>query len=1689
MIRTLSLLVAGLFASFGTSSAQEPKATAKVSFDRQIRPILQANCQGCHQPAKARGAYVMTSHDRLLAAGDSGKKGIVPGKAAESYLIESIVPTNGKARMPEGKPPLDAGDIELIKKWIDEGAIDDTPANARQKFDGEHPPVYTYPPIIPSLDYSPDGKLLAIAGFHEVLLLNTADDSLAGRLVGLSERIQSVRFSPDGKLLAVAGGLPGRMGEIQVWDLAKKKLKLSAPYTADTLFGLSWSADGTRLAFGCTDNSVRVIDATSGEQIMFQGGHADWVLDTFFAVDDKNIVSASRDMSVKLTEIATQRLIDNVTSITPGALKGGVQALGRHPKFNIFVAGGSDGMPRAYRVFRETARQIGDDANLIGELFPQMGRIFSVRFSPDGKKVATSSSLDGKGEIVIASFDYDADVPPNIKQIMGKVPGARVAGERDTLEKYRKQGIREIARIKSDSTGIYTVAFAPDNETLATAGGDGMVRLYQASTGKLIKEFAPAPIQKVAQGSANPKLTFPSDAKLTSESLPKGRIVTSLSVEPKSITLASPYQYAQLVVTATLNDGNVFDATRIVREFQFDAKVLSVGRTGLVRPLADGKTEIVIAVDGQTVRVPVSVSSMSVAYDADFLHDVNPVLGRLGCNQGTCHGANKGKNGFKLSLRGVDAVFDVRSFLDDHAGRRANIASPDDSLMLLKPSGAVAHVGGVLTKPGEPYYEIIRNWIAHGSKLNPNTPRVTGIEITPTNPIVQSPGEKQQFRVTATYADGKTKDVTREAIVEVGNIELASTEGNGLVTALRRGEVPILARFDGAYRATTMLVMGDRAGFVWKDPPAYNRIDELAAAKWKRMKIEPSDVCTDLEYLRRVSLDLTGVPPTADDVRAFLADPRESRQKREAVVDKLIGNPEYVDYWTNKWGDLLTVNRKYLGTEGAQAFREWIRKEVDANTPYDAFARKVLTATGSNKTNPAASYYKVLRDPAAIMENTTHLFLGIRFNCNKCHDHPFERWTQDQYYSTAAYFARVDLKADPASGTNKVGGTAVEKGRPLWEIVVDKKDGEVIHDRTNLPSAPQFPFVAKHEEKPDESRREILAHWLTSPDNAYFAKSYANRVWGYLFGVGIIDPIDDLRASNPPTNPELLDYLTEEFVKSGFNVRHLQRLIVTSRTYQLAMASNKWNQDDKTNYSHALPRRLSAETLYDSVVRVTGTKAKSGRAASLPDSGVDLPGNFLATFGRPSRDSACECERTATMQMGPVMALVNGSTIAEAISDPNGELTKLVAREKDDRAVVSELFLRILNRPATEKEIETCLGVLKSVDADHAKMIETLKTREAEAVVRKGELEKERAVAIAKAKTDLEAYEKQVAPRLAEQEKQRQIAIAKAQEAIKSHQEKLAQSMEEWAKKQNTGAEWHLVEPTKAMSTNNAKLTIQPDRSIVATGGKNEQDVYTITYETPLKGITAVRLEAISDPSLPQKGPGRAKDGNFVLTEFQVFVQPAGSKDAPKKLDLTSPLADFSQANFDVRFAVDNDEANRDRGWAVSPATGHTHWATFQLRDAVSFDAGTTLTVKFIHNYKDKTYNLGRFRVSFATDKNPVGLSLAEEYKEILITPADKRTKEQTELLTTYFRKVDTRLRDLQKNLTEAQKPAPGDPKLQELQATLAEISRPIGDDDRLIQLRNDARISADQLANRRLTAAQDIAWALINSPAFLFNH
>jgi WD40 repeat protein len=438
----------------------------KVSYYKDIRPLFQQHCQGCHQPAKAEGGYIMSSYKQLFAKGDHDEPGIVVGQPAKSMLVAQITPQQGKPpAMPRGKDPLSDREVALIKKWIEQGATNDTPASVRAvQVDMEHPPTYESSPVIPAVAYSPDSTFLAVAGYHEVLVHKADGSELAARLVGLSERVQSLAFSPDGKWLAVSGGSPGRFGEVQIWDLKKKRLKLSLPITFDTVYGVSWSPDGTKVAFGCSDNSLRAIEADTGKQVLFQGGHGDWVLGTVFSKDASHLVSVSRDRSMKLTEVATQRLVDNITSITPGALKGGLMAVDRHPMKDELLIGGSDGVPKIYQMYRTKDRKIGDDFNLIRSFAKMPGRIFAAKYNADGNRIIVGSSKDGGGEVRI----------------------------------FQAADGKQVCQLQGERGAVYAVAYRPDGKQVASAGFDGYVRLNDPDTGNLIREFLPCPIKTSA---------------------------------------------------------------------------------------------------------------------------------------------------------------------------------------------------------------------------------------------------------------------------------------------------------------------------------------------------------------------------------------------------------------------------------------------------------------------------------------------------------------------------------------------------------------------------------------------------------------------------------------------------------------------------------------------------------------------------------------------------------------------------------------------------------------------------------------------------------------------------------------------------------------------------------------------------------------------------------------------------------------------------------------------------------------------------------------------------------------------------------------------------------------------------------------------------------------------------------------
>jgi WD40 repeat protein len=1708
-----------------------------VSFARDIRPVLQSKCFGCHQPNQAGGGLDLTRYENLLLPADSGQAALVVGQAQASAILQLVSTENGPPAMPPTGDPLTAQEQDRLRRWIDQGAKNDWVATYEVP-SAERPPVYRGTPPITAVDVAGSGQWIAVSGIHEVLLLDPETREIGHRLIGLSPRIESVRFSPDSTSLAVAGGRPGEFGELQVWDCETGRLRWSRTITGDVIRGISWAPNGSQVAVGCTDTSVRAFDAQTAQQVLFQNVSEDWVHDTTYSVDGSHLVSVGRDRTCKLTEVATERFVDNITSITPGILQGGIAAVARHPERDEVLLGGADGVPKLYRIHRLTTRVIGDDANLIRR-FPTMeGRIQAVAIAADGKRLAVGSSARGRGVLRVYAYDFDTSLPADLAPLLVKVVGTRSPEEERRIEDYVTSGIQLLTE-QQFPAGVYAVQFDQQQDAVWCGTADGALSKIDVAAGSIA--WSGSPVESLLDRAGrvasagqwqvtDGKASEPGEAvageavageavaghSVASEPIFAGTPprIQGLRVFPPRVALPSAAEYVQFVVMGQTDDGGWVDVTRWAT---FSGRGLEVNASGLGQvsraPVADPPgtaATVVVQCLGQEVALPLEV--VAAEPEVQFVRDVQPMLTRLGCNAGTCHGAADGKNGFKLSLRGYDAAFDLQSLTDELWMRRVNVAEPVASLMLQKATAAVPHQGGQLIEADSKAYGLLHQWIAQGAALETAPVRTIRLELEPELPILPRPSDRQQVRVVAHYSDGSSRDVTRDAFVEVGDMEIARVSRTGQVTAVRRGETPVMARYDGCYAATTLTVMGDRTGFQWEAPPSFNRIDDFVSDKWQRMKIQPAPLCSDHEFIRRVTLDLTGLPPTPEAVRAFVADSRPTREKRDALVEQLLADPSYVDYWTNKWADLLQVNSKFLGREGAAAFHGWIRQQVADNVPYDQFVHKILTATGSNRENPAASYFKILRQPDLIMENTTHLFLATRFNCNKCHDHPFERWTQDQYFQTAAYFARVGLSEDPASEGRRIGGSAVEGATPLYENLVDLDAGEMIHERTRAMVAPRFPFAGRTAvpqadrtadsdpiESTEVARRQQFAEWLTAPENPYFATSYVNRVWGYLLGTGLIEPLDDIRASNPASNPELLAFLESYFIESGMDTRKLMALICQSRVYQLSVQSNPFNADDQLNYSRAKPKRLPAEVLFDAMHAAVGAGLNipgvppGTRAAQLVDVAQNVPSGFLATLGRPVRESACECERSDELQLGAVLAMVSGPDVARLIADPANKITQL-ARDTglSDAQMIDEIYLHILNRPATANEIAAVGQHTAEIAASHLLLQEAVSQREAWWGAERDRLAQQREAAIQSARDALQAFVDQHDPGLAGREQQRAQELARLTAEMADYSGREGEEFARWRRDQLSGQHWSSVLPFHLQASSDSRLTALPDRSLRATLGKGSVET-TLYFAAALPVVTGIRLEALADPELPGGGPGLAPNGNFVVSEWIIEYALAGAPDQWQTAKVASSQADFHQGGFSTDKLFNGVVDNNSDGWAVHPATGQTHWVVARFDQPIELPPGSQWRIRLVQNYSDGLHMLGRFRIAFTGSREAWGLGLAEPLlADLLNLPFDDAAAglaAAPEALLQAFRQGDPRRQELQRQLTEAQRPLDLLPGIVERRLALEVAQRPIPEDRVLQQLRADLAASQAQLEESRLTLAQDLTWALINSPGFLFNH
>lgn len=759
-----------------------------------------------------------------------------------------------------------------------------------------------------------------------------------------------------------------------------------------------------------------------------------------------------------------------------------------------------------------------------------------------------------------------------------------------------------------------------------------------------------------------------------------------IAVFPQDLRLTGP-EARQRIIVQEVHDGLTGRQVREGLQIRSADEGVAIVLDETVLPRGNGRTHLRVVVGDRFLEVPVVVEHFDQPHVWSFRNQVQSVLTKAGCNMGACHGAAAGKNGFKLSLRGYDPEGDYFALTRQARGRRIVPHDPGHSLILTKPTGLIPHKGGVRFEEDSLEYRVLAEWIAQGQPApQPNDPRIQRLEILPPQ-IHLSPGDRQQFLVRAHFTDGHVEDVTRWAKYSSTNHSVGQVDDNGLVQVVGSGEAAIVAWYLAQNVTATVSVPYHQtvAEELFASTPR-NLIDEQVLAKLRALRMPPSPLCSDAEFLRRATLDTIGMLPTPDAVRSFLAD--DDPLKREKLVEDLLTRPEFVDYWSYKWSDLFLLSGERLRPQALKTFYQWIRDRVSENASWDQIARGILLAQGSTFQNGAANFYALHQDPQDMAETVSMAFLGMSINCARCHDHPLEKWTNDDYYGMVSLFARVRGKGWGGDFRNGDGNRTI--------FLAER--GEVIQPRTGKPQRPRpLDGVPLDFETPGD-RRVVLADWLTAKDNPYFSKAIVNRVWANFFGIGLVDKVDDLRLTNPPSHPQLFQQLADDLADNGYNLKTLMRLILTSETYQRSAQVLLENAQDQRFFARFYPRRLSAEVLLDAVSQVTGVPTVfkdypvGTRALQLPDASV--ASYFLETFGRPDRLITCTCERSDAPSMTQVLHLTNGKTLLEKLESPDGRIAQLAASDWSNEQIVEELYLSALSRYPTSEERSQLVSML-----------------------------------------------------------------------------------------------------------------------------------------------------------------------------------------------------------------------------------------------------------------------------------------------------------------------------------------------------------------------------------------------------------
>jgi WD40 repeat protein len=1288
----------------------ETRQPSKIDLTRKAMEILKTECFACHNEEKKKGRLVLTSREAVLKGNDEGVV-VVQGKPEASRLARALL-ADADPHMPP-KKQLTESQIKVLRDWIKRGVVWDEKALAEDgvavmpvelaALPASYQPVMAlalspdgnrlavgrggsvvvydvsrtnFPVLallnahrdaVQALAWSADGHWLASGAFRRVVLWNTEGSHVGGEWTnGLRGCVTGIEFAPDGRTLALADGVTGQSGYLRLIDTTEGKIAASWRAHGDTIFDLEFSRDGTQLVTAGGDKLIKVWELASKKEVARLEGHTAQVLSVAFNTNATQVVSGGADKGIKVWDIKTREKI-----ISLGGHSATVTSVAWPGDGTVIVAATDKGLVSAYTNLKaHTGEQSsnGGDEKKIGDANETVTCMAVAR---DAK-----TFFAGSHEGVVHVWNSE-------KKVLGKLIPATNSIDFSSATTLKNGPPRSSKRVSSDS-----------NSELRTA-------ISTASSPRLLQI---------------------------------GRVL-SLTAEPKTIRLSADAPRHGVLISAQTADGFDVDVTDRVKFSTSRLAPFEVGELGQLRVLRPGEGTLIASFARHRVEIPVSIKA-STGGDGNipssfepppvsFLRDVLPALSKAGCNAGACHAKAEGQNGFKLSVFSYDPKSDYEHIVKDARGRRVFPAAPDESLIIKKPTTTIPHEGGLRFERGSETHRLLVRWLREGMAYSAvNEPALQRLVVFPKERRYHK-GATQRLLVQARYSDGSIRDITRLAAFDSNDKEVATVDEQAVVTVgTLTGQGAVVARYAGLVADAHITVPADRLlpEAQYAALPHHNFIDELAYAQFQRLGLLPSELCTDTEFLRRASLDAIGVLPTPDEVREFLAECARERSSgavekwsadsagapglqhsntpllssssaRLALIDRLLARPEFGDYWANKWADLLRPNPDRVGVKSVFTLDQWLRDSFRQNKPYDQFVREILLSEGTNHRDGPTVVYRDRREPADLTTLFSQLFLGTRLECARCHHHPNEKWSQDDFYQLAAFFGSVKQKGAGLSPPISAG----------TETFYFAAGGSVKHPVTGAVMSPRPPDAPSAPPADGTDPRRALADWLIAPDNPFFARAAVNRVWAAFFGRGLVEPVDDFRISNPCVNPPLLDALADDFAKHGYDLKHLMRTILDSRLYQLSSIPNETNLRDTRNFSRAYRRRLPAEVLLDAVDDATGVPdtfaATPVGARATQVWSYKIESQFMDAFNRPNPSSDPPCERDKDLSVVQSLHLMNSKALQAKLSHANGRAHKLAESGKPPSEIVTELYLTTLSRPPTDEESQIATAAFNAPDA------------------------------------------------------------------------------------------------------------------------------------------------------------------------------------------------------------------------------------------------------------------------------------------------------------------------------------------------------------------------------------------------------